>query len=270
MKFIQTKITKYSLAIFILLAAFFFLKPEPASACTSLPIGGDYTTNASCAFPGTINGIDNGNFTIADGHTLTINAGQTIVWNSGKTLTINGAIAINKAGGAQLRKTNLWMIDADADNYPTSLTQIAQDDAPTGGRRRNLMTQIAAVDCNDTNAALLVNGYADGDGDGYGAGELFCGGAVANGDDCYDANANANPAGQWSITHRGDGSWDFNCDSTETKANPVNCTEAVPRWGWCPSVAIPVCGVTGLDYCDWRGTGASKCIFSFAGSQDCK
>lgn len=63
--------------------------------------------------------------------------------------------------------------------------------------------------------------YRDADGDGYAvlSGEKIC---KANASflemDCYDANVNANP-GQtnYFTVHRGDGSFDYNCNSAEEK-----------------------------------------------------
>ena len=125
--------------IILSIVAVFFVKIDVISAadCASVSVGGDYTVSTSCTFAGTVNGVDNGNLTINAGVTLTINAGQTIVWNSGKTLTINGSIAINKGGGAQLKKTNLWVTDLDDDNYPSTATPIAQDSQPANGKRRS-------------------------------------------------------------------------------------------------------------------------------------
>ncbi len=79
-------------------------------------------------------------------------------------------------------------------------------------------------DCNDgideNGASGCVNRYTDADGDGYGVGSATCtcdtSGATVGGD-CYDANANAKP-GQttYFLGDRGDGSWDYNCDSIES------------------------------------------------------
>ncbi len=73
-------------------------------------------------------------------------------------------------------------------------------------------------------------GYWDGDGDGYGAGPAVAvcaagtampGGYVSNDTDCYDSNANANPADTafWGV-NRGDGSFDYNCDGLQTSDAP--------------------------------------------------
>lgn len=106
------------------------------------------------------------------------------------------------------------------------------------------------------------NFYRDADGDGFGDPSLMmeasCSlvpeGYVANADDCYDDNADANP-GQtaWSGTERGDGSFDWNCDSNEELQwpEPGLCpdTSIVPpapgTVGWDPALAVPACGISG-------------------------
>ena len=151
------------------------------SSC-SPNLGGNHTVTTSCAFSGTVNGVDNGNLTINSGQTLTINANQTIAWNPGFSVINNGSISINKVpGNAQLRKTFLWMTDTDQDRYPASLTQIAQDTAPANGRRRRDLISWTV--------------------------------------DCFDTNANVFP-GQTSFftSHRGDNSFDYNCDGLVFKA----------------------------------------------------
>ncbi|MCB9666052.1 MAG: putative metal-binding motif-containing protein [Alphaproteobacteria bacterium] len=65
--------------------------------------------------------------------------------------------------------------------------------------------------------------WADNDNDGYGAGasRCFCDATGVykrrNANDCYDANPNAYPGQQqWFTSDRGDGSFDYNCDTKET------------------------------------------------------
>lgn len=74
-----------------------------------------------------------------------------------------------------------------------------------------------------------VLAWPDADGDGYGdkdaepveACDEIPVGYVANADDCYDGNALARP-GQTNtyVVHRGDGSFDYDCDGVETKNWP--------------------------------------------------
>lgn len=87
--------------------------------------------------------------------------------------------------------------------------------------------------------------YTDSDGDsqrpaGYST-ISYCGSTVPSGyttstanTDCYDSNANAK-VGQtlYFSTNRGDGSFDYNCDNTTTKATADVCTSTtsnIPSW----------------------------------------
>jgi hypothetical protein len=243
------------------------------NACADVPIGGGYTVTASCSFPKPIDGVDNGGIIINSDTTLTINAGQTIVWSPGFSVVVDGTIAINKGGGAQLRKTYLWMIDADSDNYPTTTTQYAQDTAPTNGRRRYLMNSISSTDCDDAAATKwqYFTGYTDADDDNYGtgssqqicSGESLPDGYTSQGGDCYDANANAKP-GQTSYftTDRGDGSFDYDCNGQTNKHSQycdliTSCnTSGSGSCGWYSYIegygteGGLSCGDTGKNYCD--------------------
>lgn len=117
------------------------------SGC-SPPVSGNLTIAASCAFPETVDGVDAGNITINSSVTLTINASQTVVFNSAQSITVNGSTAVNSTG--QVRQTNLWMVDSDADGWPASATQTGQDSTPGGTyRRRNLLNSDRIIDCND-------------------------------------------------------------------------------------------------------------------------
>lgn len=142
-----------------------------AADCASVPVSGNYTVGTSCTFAGTVNGVDDGDLTINGGVTLTINANQTIVWNAGKTITVNGNIAINKGGGAQLKKTNIWLVDSDNDGYPTTATPVAQDSQPAGGKRRShtdftskfTYTSQITYDYNDSSASVYPGTECNGD-----------------------------------------------------------------------------------------------------------
>ena len=125
--------------------------PFPLSGNTSLSAMGGSCEIATTDPSKGVNGVDNGNFTVDGGYTLTIKAGATMVFNPGKSITIsNGSIAIEKNGaGGQMRKTYLWMTDQDNDGYSATSTQYAQDNTPTNGKRRYLITS-AALDYDDT------------------------------------------------------------------------------------------------------------------------
>lgn len=150
------------LAGFLVILGLFISQEALAAACANVPLGGSYTVAASCAFDGTVNGVENGTTTISSGMTLTINSGQTVVWNPGYSIIINGSIAINKGTpGGQLRKTYIWMIDADNDGYSATSTQYAQDTSPANGKRRWQMTS-AALDYSDTDSAIYPGRCCNG------------------------------------------------------------------------------------------------------------
>jgi hypothetical protein len=103
--------------------------------------------------------------------------------------------------------------------------------------------------------------YRDADGDGFGDPKHTIKdcrqppGYVSNADDCYDQNANVRP-GQLNFftQHRGDGSFDYNCDGQEQKrytqpGSCHDCKSAVIDIGFLPP--IPACGKTGqwVDLC---------------------
>lgn len=83
-----------------------------------------------------------------------------------------------------------------------------------------------------------INCYADNDGDGYGAGsptvrESCLAGEVTDNTDCYDSNANAKPSQtSYFSSHRGDGSYDYNCNSTEDKRGNLSPYTNCDYTGW--------------------------------------
>ncbi len=109
-----------------------------------------------------------------------------------------------------------------------------------------------------TSTTTCVTCFADNDNDGYGAGSALtcCGGVPSgsstNSNDCYDSNANAKP-GQTSYftTHRGDGSFDYDCNSIDEKDPTLNClgildTTCIQSSTVTPGFdSIPACGVSG-------------------------
>lgn len=201
--------TKDITKILITLTAFFLLNSlfavKANAACASVPISGNYTVSASCAFANTVDGVDAGSGT-SNTAVLTVNTGQTLTVNSAQTIgygsiTNNGTILLNTNKTAVLQKGPIWMTDQDVDGYVATTTQYAQSSAPANGRRRNLETNITTADCLDTDATKYQNltGYTDADGDTYttGGGGSVCSGAslpagyraAANGADCNDADA---------------------------------------------------------------------------------
>ncbi len=191
-----------------------------AVACNP-PQTGNYTISADCAFSGTINGVDSGTGTtntaqlhISSG-ILTINASQIIAVG---TLILEGgsvALPINNTGAIKTRAA-VYLVDADADGYPATTIQYAGGSPPADGRRRNVMTSLTLTDC-------------------------------------YDQSAQAFP-GQtlFFSAHRGDTSFDYNCDLATTKGYDI-CTCACGN----DCLATPVCNFT-------QGAWAAACGTSVA------
>lgn len=125
------------------------------------------------------------------------------------------------------------------------------------------------ADDPDDNDRYNVKGaklwYVDKDNDGYGDPNPELGrygitqpkGFVSNDRDCYDDNSDAFPGQtKFFTSHRGDNSWDYNCDGSSEKrfiqiggCDP-RCSFAEPA-GW--ENKIPACGVEGswLGDCDY-------------------
>ncbi|MEL6346997.1 MAG: putative metal-binding motif-containing protein [Myxococcota bacterium] len=148
--------------------------------------------------------------------------------------------------------------DGDFEIYPTA------DEVCSDGIDNNCNGQY-----NEQDAIGCEDYYYDEDGDTYGISgtpQCWCdeGEAPYTGldtRDCYDKNAEANPdaTDSWRI-HRGDGSFDYDCDGSETKyytARSAGCSWDFEPFsceldseGWDGSV--PDCGRSGdyIDDCD--------------------
>lgn len=114
--------------------------------------------------------------------------------------------------------------------------------------------------------------FTDQDRDGFGAGpgRCYCSAqglhTASNDADCYDSNSQARPgATQWQNTHRGDGSFDYDCDGTEAsrweQLYVCDCTVSIAGLpivvvdfedGW---AVEPACGETDLWYNDCTQDG---------------
>jgi len=192
-------------------------------------------------------------------------------------------------GDAGLNPATYWYQDSDSDGYGSSSYWTQQCTQPSGYVSN-------ASDCNDgrsssyPGATEYCNGYDDDcdgytdesssvdastwyidiDGDGYGGSgsATACSqptSYVANSSDCYDSNAYANPAAtSYYASHRGDGSYDYNCDGSSSKYYTTTYSCNV-HWsgfscdgytnGW--SGSSPSCGSTG----SYR-TGCSASVWS--------
>jgi hypothetical protein len=110
---------------------------------------------------------------------------------------------------------------------------------------------------DEQNASGCYTYYYDYDGDGYGS-DSVSGKCLCNFDgyynsalntDCYDYNASANPAASsYSTSQRGDGSYDWNCDGSQSRY--YTSSGSCDSWpgcgsspGWAGSIAA--CGASG-------------------------
>jgi len=148
----------------IAILAFLFIPSSASALCNDVnaeSASGTYTVTGSCSFSGAggVGGNDQGDIIINTGVTVTINANETVAWNSGFSITLNGTATIVKsASGAVLKKTNLWIQDADGDGYASSTVQLAQDSDPGGDWiRRNLSHTYGTADIDDTDNTCAIN-----------------------------------------------------------------------------------------------------------------
>lgn len=169
--------------------------------------------------------------------------------------------------------------DVDGDGYGVSTTTVQSCFVPAGYAARagdcddqngGRNPGAAEVDCDglDNNCDTLVDGadpnvvrklwYVDADADGYGSaaapvqGCTQPAGYVSKAGDCLDSSADVHPGAPARSQHRGDGSFDFDCDGRETPtitqsglcSGPTGVhNECTKREGWVG--AVPACGQTG-------------------------
>jgi len=206
------------------------------------PDSGDWVMNYNCTlYPGApynIDGADHGNVIIQSG-TLTIPNGTAFAFNSGYHISLTGGSIVIGTGG-QIKKTNLWLVDADYDGYDGG-GMVAADSSPGGNYMRRYGSLGEDCDDWDENEYQDWDVEADNDGDGHGAGEelwVCGGGSVPEGyseiwDDCYDGNGDTYPGSDYWGGDRGDGSGDYNCDGETTKLYGdgfAGCEEGYPSY----------------------------------------
>ena len=205
------------------------------SCASQITQGSTSTISTSCS-TGTnaVEGVDGASVTIGSSATLTIDSGATWVFNSGTSITVQGTITVN----GQITKGYLFYVDSDGDTYRASNTLSYSSSTSSSGHVR-------AKDAPKT------------------------GGTSNNGVDCYDSNGNAKP-GQTTYfgTNRGDGSYDYNCDGSQSKqytgtsAQCAICTYEPPctttllgHVGYTAS-STPACGSSATYV---SSTGATSC-----------
>ena len=173
---------------------------EWVDPCDGVTHGQNSTISDNCAVS-TVDGLDEGQLTIAANKTLTLNEGAQLVFNPGKKYHNQWRHSnCKKPVQVQLSKRGyLFYPDSDGDGCPSSFTKEFSTDSTYSGRHRVYNIQAACdgvADGNDSDADCFRDWYADSDGDGYGATSATCIGAdttgyVEDNTDCYDSNANA-------------------------------------------------------------------------------
>lgn len=125
-----------------------------SDTCTP-PLNGDWNIvsgDPPCT-AATVTGADNGNIVWGAGatSTLTIPSGATVVYNNGKSITIGtGQIAVS--AGGQIVESNLWITDADNDNYaPSGYSKTYAATEPAGFSRQ---FTTPTTDCCDNKSAV--------------------------------------------------------------------------------------------------------------------
>lgn len=251
-----------------------------AVACTGVPaIGNASISNCDLTIAqNTANGADQANnieLSTTNTAVLTVGPGANVTVNSGGTLAagsinLTGGVISIDTGGATKPNGPLYAADADADGWADSLTATASTES--GRRRFSLMKSFTATDCDSgahsaTNTCLTANGGAcsadntclsgicgtNSDGDAYfslAAGHTgTCQASSLPYTDCYDSNANAYPSSAYcSASHRGDGSYDYNCSSTETTCGTIrdySCSSTQLTNDYCSGTTCAANTVTG-------------------------
>ncbi len=135
------------------ISALIFAKPESALAadCLTPPSSGIYTLTFSCSFSGTgVVEVPNVNVNFNPGVTLTVRSGQTIVFGPGQQINNSARGVIVREAGGEIRKTRVWVIDADGDLYAGDLAPVFANDSPgVNYARRYLMQSLTQLDCAD-------------------------------------------------------------------------------------------------------------------------
>ncbi len=150
---------KIRLFLIILITVFpcFLLQGKlSAVSCQEASGSSNLTLSSSCAFAGTVNGVDNGAtpknsavLSVAQDATLTLIPGQTIVVGS---MTIGGGVTLIFDGSQIVVGGSLLMTDSDVDGYPsdTGTTFVSENSPiPPGYVRKSAIYQASIADRDD-------------------------------------------------------------------------------------------------------------------------
>jgi len=197
-----------------LLFLFFFLLPKetkavacPTTTGNSLILSESTVGANNCFFSASVDGVDNGTLTLASGFNLTISDNQTIVYG---TLQKTGATIIISKNGGSLKKGYLFYQitssggkDLDSDGFicnGSGSNCSGEGSFSTAQKYYHSSTPAPSGHCGSQNCVRVS--------------------LATTTPDCYDSNANARPNQTAYFTvHRGDGSFDYNCNGTVEKKN---------------------------------------------------
>lgn len=160
--------------------------------------------------------------------------------------------------------------DDDGDGYSENLGDCNDTNAGINPGAKEACFDVTDNNCDskvdDAGAVGCTTFYADKDSDGHGniaSSQCLCAPEgdfdVTTTDDCYDLSGSAKPGQQaYFPQHRGDGSFDYNCDGTSTKRDTAvfDCTGGAGfcfdhEDGWKDNV--PNCGSSGTWVTDCSG-----------------
>ena len=211
-----------------LLFLFFFLLPKetkavacPTTTGNSLILSESTVGANNCFFSASVDGVDNGTLTLASGFNLTISDNQTIVYG---TLQKTGATIIISKNGGSLKKGYLFYQitssggkDLDSDGFicnGSGSNCSGEGSFSTAQKYYHSSTPAPSGHCGSQNCVRVS--------------------LATTTPDCYDSNANARPNQTAYFTvHRGDGSFDYNCNGTVEKKNSTladcSITKAPPQ-----------------------------------------
>lgn len=177
----------------------FVLVRSAYAACTLSTASNTFTVTSSCAFDGSVDGVDadsgvadkNGAvLKVAQNQTLTVSANQTLAVGS---LNMSGATSgkIVLLSGAQIKPgAAVYMTDSDNDHIPSGTTQVLVPNNGAGvsgtiSKRKYTVTNPTATDCNDSisghnNTLPSAVYYIDSDSDTYTSGSGNAGAAICS------------------------------------------------------------------------------------------
>lgn len=212
----------------------------------------DYAASEGSTTNNSVVQVNNSTLTISPGSNTT-----TTLYLGSLKVGAGGAVVIGSASQMKVGSaTAFYLTDADGDGWAANFTYYTS--TASGRRRASLMNSLGVPDCNDAvyntnNICCSGNGVTctadanccsaicgtDSDNDGQFSSTLghtgTCQATSKPYNDCYDSNANAY-AGQsaYFTSSRGDGSYDYDCNGSETKSSSTYNTGA--------------CGSSGCEY----------------------